>query len=332
MRFLKKATVLFMLLCVMLSAFYSLTLILPLKANKSDDKKSEIISSEVSRRILDTQNESSAVAVAAQPGNYKGKIKTEVISPYKAPLNFSKVYMKNTTGLNFDFAAELNAPIKISLKSTNEPEVLIFCTHTTECYMLEERDYYTTADATGTLDKEKSVVAVGAVLKNTLEQNGISVLQDTSVFDSPKFSGCYDRSAEMVKKYLAKYPSIKVVIDVHRDSITYDGGVKSKPTVKINGKNAAQVMIVSGCEAGSVKDFPNWRENLRFALKIQNRMETDYPTLARPLNFCARRYNQHLTTGSLLIEFGTEANTLEEAKYSALLVGTALKNVLKNKG
>ena len=196
--------------------------------------------------------------------------------------------------------------------------------------MLEDRNYYLESDATGTTDTTKNVVKIGSILKGVLEQKGISVIQNTTIHDHPKFSGCYDRSAETVKSYLKKYPSIKVVIDVHRDSVNYDDGTKIKPTVNINGKKAAQVMLVAGCESGEVEGFPNWRENLNFNVKLHQILEEMYPSLARPITFTARKYNLHLTNGSLLIEIGTEANTLEEAEYSATLVGNALVKLLNS--
>ena len=86
--------------------------------------------------------------------------------------------------------------------------------------------------------------------------------------------------------------------------------------------------MVSGCQSGTVTGFDNWKENFRLAVRLQQTMEVMYPGLARPILFTPRRYNQHLTTGSLLIECGTEANTLEQAKYSAKLLGKSLVSTL----
>jgi stage II sporulation protein P len=119
-----------------------------------------------------------------------------------------------------------------------------------------------------------------------------------------------------------------VVIDGHRDAI---GGedTKVKPTAIINGKKAAQVMILAGCQTGSVEGFPHWEENFRFCLQLQKQLEADYPDLARPLLFKACKYNFDLLNGSILIEIGTDANTLEEATYSAELLGQALVKILQ---
>ena len=110
--------------------------------------------------------------------------------------------------------------------------------------------------------------------------------------------------------YLKKYPSIKVVIDIHRDSVSAEGG-KSKLVTQINGKKAAQVMLVMGSQGGIVKDYPNWKKNLSLAVKLHQKIEKNYPTLARPILLRNAKYNQNLTTGSILLEVGTEANTME---------------------
>lgn len=114
----------------------------------------------------------------------------------------------------------------------------------------------------------------------------------------------------MLQKNLAEYPTIQVTIDVHRDSMTTDSGVKYKPTATIGGRKAAQVMLIAGCDADGGWGFPRWEENLRLALRVQESLETLYPGLARPLNFSNSKYNMNATPGSLLVEVGTEVNTV----------------------
>ena len=89
-------------------------------------------------------------------------------------------------------------------------------------------------------------------------------------------------------------------------------------------------MLVMGSNSGGVTNFPDWKENLKLAVRLQQTMEVKYPTLARPLMLMSKNYNQSLSRGSLLIEFGTDANTLGEAVYSAELVGDSLVSLLKN--
>ena len=125
-----------------------------------------------------------------------------------------------------------------------------------------------------------------------------------------------------MRSYLEWYPSIKVVLDVHRDAIQRDDGTRVKPVADIGGMKAAQVMIICGADVDG--NLPNFKQNLRFASRWQDKMESMFPGLTRPVLFDYRYYNQDLTTGSLLIEMGGHANTLEEAKYSGRLVGQAL--------
>ena len=167
------------------------------------------------------------------------------------------------------------------------------------------------------------MVRVGTALCEELEKMGIGVIHDTQIHDA-KYTGAYDRSRASIAQIMQENPSIKVVIDVHRDAIKQSDGTRVKPTATINGKKAAQIMIIAGCEDGKVTDFPTWEENLTFALRLQEIAETQYPGLMRPILFSARKYNMDVTPCSVLLEMGSDSNTLEEAEYSGRLIGTAL--------
>ena len=144
--------------------------------------------------------------------------------------------------------------------------------------------------------------------------------------DYPSYNGSYQRSRVTVESYLKKYPSIKVVLDIHRDAIA-SGDTVTAPVAEVEGKTAAQIMIISGCENESM-DYPNYMQNLRFSAALQNQLEGDYPGLTRPVLFDYRLYNQDLTNGSILIEVGSHGNTLEQAAYSGELIGKALGELL----
>ena len=204
-----------------------------------------------------------------------------------------------------------------------DPLVLIMHTHTTESYEPYERDYYDESFSSRTTDLDKSVVAVGERIAAELRAAGIGVIHDDTVHDYPRYTGAYDRSAVTVAEYLRDYPSIKIVIDVHRDAIEEDG-VRYAPAVDVNGRSAAQVMIICGCT-----NVPQYRYNLRVAARLQSQMESDCPGLTRPILFDERNYNQEMTHGSFLIEMGSNANSLDEALYSGELVGKSLARVIK---
>lgn len=216
----------------------------------------------------------------------------------------------------------------LSIKDISEPTILVYHSHTTESYTLLDVGYYTESLDLRSDDNSKNMVRVGDELVKYLELQGFNVIHDTEIHDE-NYSGAYDSSRKSIEKYLEEYPSIEITIDVHRDDITYDNKTKVKPTATINEKKAARMMIISGAEYGSIKNFPDWEYNLRFNLAIQNKAEEMYPGLMRPILFAERRYNMFETKNSFLLEIGTDGNTLDEACYSARLFATVLGELLK---
>ncbi len=263
------------------------------------------------------------------PQNIYGNIIQKTVTAYNAKQSFGKIYMNNKSGAAVDIESELYSKLEFKVQKGGEPQILIYHTHTTESYMLEDKSVYTEADNTRTTDNTKNVVAVGEKIAEQLRNAGYNVLHDETFHDYPSYNGSYNRSLDTVKKILAEHPSIKIAIDVHRDAIS-SGGDKVAPTVKVNGKEAAQVMLVMGSQTGSITGHQNWRQNLRLALKLQYVFESTYPGFARALSLKTAKYNQHLTTGSILIEMGSDANTLEQALYSGELVGKSLVTLLNS--
>lgn len=238
------------------------------------------------------------------------------------------IYVKNSTNYSPDFEDLISEKADCKIKLNAGYQVLIMHTHTTECYAQREDGLYSPDYSPRTTDHSKSVVAVGDVLAEQLEAVGIRTLHITEMHDHPQYNGSYDRALDTIEKYLKENPSIEMVLDVHRDAITYDSGAKLKPTAIINDRKAAQVMIISGCDAGGKLYFPEWESNLTMALQIQQTAQNSHSGLMRPLSFAPYRYNMHMTPNSLLLEFGTDANTLEEALYSAELLGKSIAEVL----
>ncbi len=256
---------------------------------------------------------------------------------FKASKTSSKIIWQggaafsNTSGVsNSEIQKILKQKPEIKLQK-GKPQVLIYHTHSTESYELEDLGYYTKGSAARTVDEKYNMLRVGDEIVKELEAAGIEVIHDRSLYDYPSYNGAYNRSAATAKKYLEKYPSITVTLDIHRDAIEQDGGVRVKPTAVINGKKAAQIMIIAGVDDGTM-DFPNWRENMKFASALQQEMESSYEGLTRAVMVCHRRYNMYLTTNSLLVEMGGHANTLDEAIYSGQMLGKSLVEVLKENG
>ncbi|MBE6792641.1 MAG: hypothetical protein E7534_03980 [Ruminococcaceae bacterium] len=225
---------------------------------------------------------------------------------------------------------EAAIPPSLLIENTDAPQVLIVHTHTTETYMPYYAGYYNDGDSPRSTDETLNVCAVGKAITAQLQAAGIGVIHDTAVHDYPRYTGAYTRSADTVAKNLEKYPSIKVILDVHRDGIMSDETTKVKPTAVVNGKKAAQMMLVMGVVDSKDVPHPAWRENLHFAMALQSRLHTAYPGVIRPISCVSSRYNQHMSPAYILIEMGSEANTLGEAIYSGQLLGKELGVLLNS--
>ena len=229
------------------------------------------------------------------------------------------IQVLNRTSYNIDIDSFLMETPAITL-SADKPQVLIIHTHSSEAYC--------ETSSSRTLDRDLNVMKVGAVLAEELTAQGINVIHDTGIYDYPSYSGSYSRSLEAVENYLEKHPSIQIVFDIHRDSITLGDGTKYRTLYTLGDFSSAQVMLlVATGEAGL--NHPNWKENLKFGLRLQKSMEDSYPGLARPLCISGERYNQHTAPGSILIEIGTDGNSIDEAVNAARLFASAAGPVIK---
>lgn len=254
----------------------------------------------------------------------------EDLSGYDNP-NYLKLdpgYLRNYTDLALKKIESIasTAPAFDPGDSTG-PQVLIYHTHATEAFERYDRAIYDTRNNWRSTDNNMNMVAVGDALAKSLTENGIQVLHDTTQHDYPSYNGAYERSAKTIEGYLEQYPSIQVILDVHRDAIDRNGTL-IRPVTTIDGKKAAQLMIIAGCDDGSM-DMPNWQENLRFAASFQRQATADYDRLMRPIFFCYRKYNFRMAPGALLLEFGSHGNTLEECLYTAQLAGKSMAEAIK---
>ena len=241
-----------------------------------------------------------------------------------------RVYISNSTSHELS-VPELQKPFAAAL-GEEEPQVLILHTHGSEAYtpvpgtegIVWSGDYRTT-------DYRYNVVKVGDEMAEVLSAVGISVLHDRTLYDYPNYTGAYDRALEAIRKHLERYPSIRFVLDIHRDAIEDGQGNQYKAVSEIDGKGAAaQMSLVMGSD-GSGLEHPNWLENLRLAAAVQQDILEHYPTLMRPVLLRNSRYNQHATTGSLLLEVGAAGNSPEEAVLSGRLFAERLAAVLLEK-
>lgn len=246
------------------------------------------------------------------------------------PLAAGKV-RNGTSILTATVKSELQKKLELTLKKTDAPQVLIYHTHATESYETATREYYDKSFNSRTRDDKKNMNMVGDQIAAELKKAGIGVIHDKTQHDYPSYTGAYELSMKTIQKYLKQYPSIKVVLDVHRDAIQRNDGTRIAPTATINGKRAAQIMIIAGAEKqGDITH--DFYKNLRFAAYLQAELERSYPGLMRPVAFDYRKYNQSASPGAVLLEIGGHGNSLEEARYSGELAGMAIGKALQKIG
>lgn len=243
-------------------------------------------------------------------------------------LIYNDVYMSNRTDYTPDLKALLEADIPFRYESS-AIQVLIVHTHGTESYAEEGAWYYDPDAGDRSEDTSKSVVRVGDEVAQVLEEAGIGVVHDRELHDLPAFNQSYPNTLTAIESYLKQYPDIAAVIDIHRDGLISDSGVKYAPiTTDEEGNRYAQMALVMGTDAcGLLHD--DWQQNLKLALKLQNDLNKAVPNLMRPLSLRTDRLNQHATANSLLIEIGSCGNSLSEALRSARLFAAELAQLLK---
>lgn len=249
--------------------------------------------------------------------------KTEIVTqnPITESYNveYGKVKVKNQT--TYNLTQEILKPdIKIENKN-----ILIFHTHSCESYEPSEKYQYTQTGNYRTTDLNYTVTRVGTELENYLKQYNLNVVHNSSYHDYPSYTGSYTRSLQTVENMLQTTPS-DIIIDLHRDAI----GARPDyaPTVKIGEDYCAQIMFVIGTNEGGLF-HPNWNENLKFAVKVQEKAEEMYPGLFKPIMLTKSRYNQHTGKYANIIEVGATGNTLEQCLTSMKYLSAVMNEILK---
>ena len=239
----------------------------------------------------------------------------------RAYISNSTDYQLSIPALQENFAAE---------RTPEEPQILILHTHGSEAYTPAGGTEVVWSGDHRTTDSRYNVVKVGDVMAEVFAEAGISVLHDRTLYDYPSsYNEAYDKSLAAIQSYLAQYPSIQFILDIHRDAIADAQGNQYKVVSTIDGVGtAAQMTLVMGSD-GSGLTHPNWMENLKLAVALQQDILTEYPTLMRPILLRNSRYNQHATVGSLLVEVGAAGNSPEEAALAGRLFAERMVEVLE---
>ena len=304
-----------------------------LQAEAVSDTKIEYLS--VIQNEEDEILQSEALPVTEVSAGNPGKIGADgdiLYSVMKSDMSVSdECVLTNQTKFKPDTKALLER-LPVSFEnlsvSSDEPLVLIVHTHGTECYNSYPIDgFVSESTAERSENTDENVVAVGRKLAEVLGGFGIPVVHSEKMCDRESFVKAYSTSYSEVQSYLEKYPSIRFVIDLHRDAIELADGTRKKPLLEKYGENYAQLMFVVGTNEAGAK-HPNWQENLSLALNLQSEIGSMYPGLFRGINLRTASFNQQLSAGYMLLECGSSANTLEEAENSAVLFATGLAKTI----
>lgn len=290
---------------------------------------------ELNKNVIDTQN---SVTKPGQPTSdtvprqfkeasssitFEGDVE-EADQKNNPVISSGKVNIKNETDYKIDIKKLLSEPLKLT-PDKKGPKIFIYHTHTTECFLKSVDEIGEKGTPSRTTDSRYNVVRVGDALINNLKKYNIDVLHNTMIHDKD-YNSSYSKSLKTLTSYVDKYPSLKMTIDLHRDAAS---GGKLREVKKINGKNVAQIMFVIGTDAKLSN--PQWRENLKLAMKVQARLNEICPGIAKPTYVSKNRYNQHLTNGSVIIEIGGDGNVIDECVRSTSYLAQAINDVIFRK-
>lgn len=232
----------------------------------------------------------------------------------------ASIEMDYDCALRPDLETLLSEPLRWDL-TKDQPAVLILHTHTTESYTKAGEDYAESSDYR-TLSEEHNMISIGDALAAQLEQAGISVLHDREFHDYPSYNGAYIHARESTEQILQQYPSLRLILDLHRDALEQEGR-QLRTAAEVNGIPSAQLMMVVGTNV-SRQAHQNWEKNLSLALKLHLQLERQNPGIMRPVNLRQQRFNQDLSDGALLIEVGAAGNSRAEALAAASALGDAI--------
>lgn len=236
------------------------------------------------------------------------------------------IYVANSGKVSVeDTVIPSSSPILLEY-GVEEPQILIYHSHGTESYTPTEGFEYEESDPFRTLEEGRNIITVGKAMAEVFEEAGFSVIHDESLHDYPDYNASYGNSQVTLQEYLTKYPSIELIFDVHRDALADSNGTPYQLVSQQGDDLVAQVMIVVGSN-GDGYQHDHWRENFDLALTLQQGL-LEYGDFARPVTLRSSRFNQHLSTGALLLEIGGHGNTLQQAVDAGILFAQSVVDTL----
>ena len=285
------------------------------KSEELEKSKKESIENQEEEKVNGNGTENQTVANAET---------TEIITqnPIKDGSNtqIGNVKIKNET--DYQITQDMFDTNDLVIDNKN---IILFHTHSCESYTSSEKYPYTPTGNFRTTDLNFTITRVGTELETYLKQYNYNVVHNKDYHDYPAYNGSYTRSLKTVENILQTTQS-DIIIDVHRDAI----GSRSDyaPTVRIGNEEAAQLMFVIGTDAGGLW-HPNWKENLKFAIKIQQKAEEMYPGLFKTMMLTKSRYNQHTGKYASIIEVGATGNTLDQCLVSMKYLAEVMHEVIQ---
>ena len=282
----------------------------------SESEKEKVENSEINETVsIDNTNEIEKIDTT----NKQTEVVTQNPIKDNSNVQYGSVKIKNET--SYELTEDILKPdIKIDNKN-----IVIFHTHTCESYTESEKYKYNSTGNYRTTDLNYSVARVGDELEKYLKSYNLNVIHNKTYHDYPSYNGSYTRALQTVQNILKENPS-DIVIDLHRDAI--GSRPDYAPTVKIGDEYAAQIMFVIGTNDGGMW-HPNWQQNLKFAVKVQEKANEMYPGLFKTMMVTKSRYNQHTSKYANIIEVGATGNTLEQTLTSMKYLASVFNEVLK---
>ena len=246
--------------------------------------------------------------------------------PGFTPADAASIEIKYGCSLRPDAESLIQQPLSWNLCSP-APTVLILHTHATESYTKGKGESYRETSAFRTLDESYNMVSIGDHVAQLLEEGGITVIHDRQLHDYPSYNGSYNHARKSIAEILKEYPTIRLVLDLHRDA-SGDDYNQMRTEATVDGKTSAQLMLVIGTDASGLK-HPQWEENLALGLKLHCQLERIAPGICRYVNLRGQRFNQDLSPGALLVEVGAAGNSHEEALIAAEVLAKGILDLAK---
>lgn len=265
-------------------------------------------------------------SVESPAPDFSGLSQEPAVIPAFFETDAAGVELRYNCALRPDLGELMAKPLTWDL-TQQEPAVLILHTHATESYTKAPGEDYEETSAFRTLQEDYNMVSVGEHLAALLEEAGIGVIHDRQLHDYPSYNGSYNHARKSIQGYLKDYPSIQLVLDLHRDA-SGDNSSQMKTHAIVDEADAAQIMLVVGTNDSGLS-HPQWQENLSLALKLQVQLERMNPGICRYVNLRSQRFNQDLSAGALIVEVGAAGNSHDEALRATQVLAQGIVSLAK---